>query len=103
MYFFIQRMHDAKRNLKYASIFNGIYIKSMHELYDKYELPSLHLWEDGFCQGDASNNQCLELVKIGLASIIDAEDNTFSFEKLDKEFADLIDSKIEDYNNSYND
>lgn len=40
--------------------FNDIWNAAHEELVDRYSLPAFHLWESGFVQGDASDDEVFE-------------------------------------------
>lgn len=43
--------------------FNDMWNNAQQELQDKYNLPAFHLWESGYVQGDASDEEVFEAVK----------------------------------------
>lgn len=102
MYFFIERMNNAKNsviNNEETNAFDNIYQSEIQKFYDKYELPALHEYGDGFTKGDASNEECDALVAKGLAAREDGESYTFA--ELDKLFCDAIDEAVDKYSNKY--
>ena len=110
IYFFIEQ----SRRLAYKAEEKGldyqdIYINAMQEMQEKYSLPSLNEWGDGYCKGDASLQELIEL-KDNINSInnnqkiyLEIEDdeiideNLFSY--LDRQLIELIENKIEDLEN----
>lgn len=102
MYFFIERMNNAKNsviNNEETNAFDEIYQNTMIEFYNKYELPPLHEYGDGFTKGDASNEECDTLVAKGLAAKED--EGSYTFAELDKLFCDAIEIAVEKYNDNY--
>lgn len=101
MYFFIERMNNAKNsviNNEETNAFDEIYQNTLIEFYNKYELPPLHEYGDGFTKDDASNEECDALIERGLAAEENGEDYTFL--ELDILFCDAIDEAVEEYNKS---
>lgn len=108
IYFFIEQ----SRRLAYKAEEKGldyqdIYINAMQEMQEKYSLPSLNEWGDGYCKGDASLQELIEL-KDNINSInnnqeiyLEIEDdeiideNLFSY--LDRQLIELIETKIDSY------
>lgn len=43
-----------------TSRFNDIWNAAHSELIERYSLPTFHLWEDGFAQGDATDDEVFE-------------------------------------------
>jgi len=76
--------------------FNDIYHKAIQTIYQKYELPALHIWEDGFAQGDATDKELDDLIE-GM----DFEDVVELFEFLDRklilEMNDDVEKLIEEF------
>lgn len=59
-----------------TSKFNDIWNDAQSELQEKYSLPAFHLWESGYCQGDASDDEVFEAA----ASINKVEDVEYNEE-----------------------
>lgn len=98
MYFYTQFSHTISQRFQAANkngndvSHNDLYIDLLQEFYDKYELPALHHDGDGFRQGDASDEELVELaatLKIELNNE-DEDDRFFPiFHFLDKEFMSI--------------
>lgn len=104
--------------------FNDIWNDAHAKLCVTYSLPAFHLWEDGFCKGDADDNGIVEAVN-SINAVEDPmhpdwspdpavwceendeteelETNVFDF--LDEKFVEIVESKldmlIEQYENEY--
>lgn len=62
MYFFIEKSNQIKKRCENLDItFNDIYEAAVQAVYERYSLPALHTWEDGFTQGDATIEELIEL------------------------------------------
>src|SRR5690606_17770342 len=77
-----------------AALFNDIYVSALEEMYEKYNLPALQVWEDGYVQGEATNDECATLVENGLAK--KDEEGGYTFMKLDSELCSLIEAKAKE-------
>ncbi len=100
IYFFIERMNNAKRNVinnEETNAFEEIYLNQLQEIYDKYDLPALHEFGDGFVKGDATKEECDDLVKRGLAT---KDEDGYDFSELDILLCDAVDDAVEKYNKS---
>lgn len=86
-------------NIKFDDIWNECHT----ELITKYSLPSFHLYEDGFQQGDATDEEVTELVtninSIGGADTVD-ESGIYGF--LDRKFLEIISPKVDQLIKEYN-
>lgn len=106
IYFFIEQSRNLSKLAEEKGIdYQDIYISSMLKLQEKYSLPSLHEWGDGYEKGDATLQELISL-KDNINSIneneniyLEIEDdeiietNLFTF--LDKELISLIESDID--------
>ena len=100
MYFFNQVRHNvnnANRNgsVNYIDV-DDIWNDCHTELTGEYDLPPLHLWEDGFCQGYASLQELLDLEKRHpeLIKDIDLEgEHSPDFEGLDEKFTQIYEER----------
>ena len=76
--------------------FNDIYENSIKRIYQKYELPAFHIWEDGFTQGDATNEELEDIL-----NEMDFEDSNELFEFLDRklilEMKDDVEKLIKEF------
>jgi hypothetical protein len=63
-----------------------------------FDLPSVYLWEDGFCKGDASDDEIDDLIKK-----FEVEDEEELFNYLDSEFEDRISDKLDVLIEEYDD
>ena len=112
IYFFNQSRIDIQNENKYQldsddHNYSGEYVsldelwnQTTQEVFDKYSLPPLHLWEDGFCQGDASDEEIIKLQSFNseLVSVSKSDDELkFDFTGLDEKFIELYKEK---FNNS---
>lgn len=109
MYFFIEQSNQLKEKSDSLQLdYNDIYVQAMSEIAAKYSLPYLHEWGDGYCQGDATDDEIFELKNkineidgdeepVVYAEYNDDEDdiNTDIFTYLDKKLLEVIEEKIE--------
>jgi len=101
----------AEENCIEGDVYNNIYIDCCQEFADKHSLPALHIWETGYCKGDASDEELDELVNNDLISRYkddeddEDEDYYYDFTDLNDEFIELFENKldkfIENNNNQY--
>lgn len=64
MYFFIETSRNlSARAEQFELSYQYIYINAMQEMHDEYSLPVLHEWGDGYSQGDATNQDIIELAQ----------------------------------------
>ena len=57
MYFFTEKSRQLASEVEN---YEDIYVSTVQDFYDKYQLPELHLWEDGFVRGDSSDEEIIE-------------------------------------------
>jgi len=72
------------------------YTEAIQETYEAFEIQCpLHVWENGFVQGDAGDDEVIELAK-RLGCEIDAEDLDSSalWEKLNSELRAIYEKKL---------
>lgn len=95
IYFYTQGMNDLQSKFSdRVDAFNDIYNSVVEKFYAKYDLPALHLWENGFNKGDASEEELKGLADKGLIEYIE-DDKDYDFEKLDQLLLSEIETEIE--------
>ena len=108
MYFFIEKSRQIQSRSESMSIdFQELYTNTIQKFYQKYSLPALHEWGDGFCKGDASDDEIIELAQeinrldgddspVVFAEISDEDELlTDVFEYLDNKFIEMLESELE--------
>lgn len=77
---------------------NDLWNNTHSDLCCEFDLPPVYLWEDGFCKGDASDDEIEELIKK-----FEVEDEEELFKYLDSEFQDRISDKLDTLIEEYDD
>lgn len=110
MYFFIEsRIKLTSRAEQFDISYEDVYVKALQQMQEEYSLPALHEWGDGYCKGDASISQLVDLVKtindieggdspaVYLEEDIEDESNILTdiFVYLDKKLIEKIEAQIE--------
>ena len=103
MNFFNQIRHDLNNSNRYSNeMGEGLYVDvneiwtQCHEsLCEKLNLPELHLWEDGFYQGDASYDALKELTKKYPDLVSVDEEDEWSFIGLNEKFIYNYQERVE--------
>lgn len=104
MYFFIEQQNELTTELKKnfsedSELVNEIFENANVSMYEKYNMPAVHLWGDGYCKGDASNEELIALaerVRVNHSDCYynDEEDENL-FECLDSDFLCIYRAKVE--------
>ncbi len=90
MYFFIQKSKELQsRAEQFGIYFQDVYVNAMQEIQEKYSLPSLHEWGDGYCQGDATNDEIFELVQ-NINKIDGGDKPTIYFDENDENDGEFV-------------
>ena len=89
MYFFIEKSRTLSARAEQFGIdYQDIYVSAMLEMQSEYSLPSLHEWGDGYCQGDATDEEIEELT-----NSLNISDDVYEY--LDNKLLETIETQIE--------
>lgn len=104
MYFFIEQINELRSRVENSfneegnEIFNDLCDSANNDLYEKLNLPAIHLWGEGYCKGDAGNDELKNIAdELNADFSIDEEGeiDTDLFEILDREFISILSNKVE--------
>lgn len=103
MYFFIEKTNELTEKLKnsfseYFELVEDVWSNTNSKMYEKYDMPALHLWEDGYCKGDATEDELISLADRVKAdypecNFYDETDENL-FVCLDREFISIYEEEI---------
>lgn len=115
---FTQFFNDSRKALTYSNEeryvntdkfnawdkFNDIYNSAISTIREQYSLPAFHIWETGYCQGEATNEEISELInKINLeqgTERLSFDTDLFNF--LDDELIDTMQEEVDDLIHDFN-
>lgn len=103
-YFFIEQKNELIRELNKVlsendyDLLGDIWDKTNDALYKKYDMPAVHLFDDGYYRGDATDTELAALavrVKEGWKDCYyNDEDDETLFKSLDREFVSVFEEKV---------
>lgn len=112
MYFFLEQASELNKQISELAErtnydTNQIWVDAQVAIQEKYNLPAFHIWEHGYCQGDASDDEVfaakdsINEVEAGDSSAVYAEWNdddseilTDVYEFLDRQLLKQVDVEI---------
>lgn len=105
MYFFIEQKDELIRDLNKAlsedefGVVEEVWDNTNKSLYEKYSMPAIHLYEDGYNRGDATDEELIALaVRVKEDGWKDCyyndEDDEALFKSLDREFISVFEEKV---------
>lgn len=105
MIFFIEQQNELTGRLKNffaeeVDLINGVWDSANIRMSEKYNMPAVHLWGEGYCKGDATDEELLALVDRVKVDYHDCyyhdECDENLFECLNREFLSIYRAKIEE-------
>lgn len=104
MYFFIEQKDELIRDLNKAlsedefGVVEEVWDNTNKSLYEKYNMPAVHLYEDGYSRGDATDEELVALaVRVkedGWKDCYYNEDDETLFKSLDREFLSVFEDNV---------
>lgn len=106
MYFFIEQKDELVRKLNEVlsendfDVVDEIWDNTNIALREKYDMPAVYLWEDGYSRGDATDEELISLadrVKTGgwKNCYYVGENDESLFNSIDREFISVFSERIE--------
>lgn len=105
MYFFIEQKDELIRDLNKAlsedefGVVEEVWDNTNKSLYEKYSMPAIHLYEDGYNRGDATDEELIALAdRVKEDGWKDCyyndEDDETLFKSLDREFISIFEDNV---------
>ena len=105
MYFFIEQTNELIKSLNNVlsendfDVVDEIWNRTNETMYNKYNMPAVYLFEDGYSKGDATDEELSSLAErvksdSGKDCYYNNENDESLFKSLDKEFISIFSEKV---------